>query len=881
MEDQNQIILPVVLEGNNYFLWSRTTKTFLRIHGLWSHCLRSQEMPQGIEEVVVEDGGAESLVQLRSGLEDSKWIKEDQLVLAVLQSSLEHTILVSYSYVETAKELWDTLKEVYGNESNMCRIFEIKRALDTFKQGGREFKDHFGEFRKLWGELEMLRPHTLDVKEMMERREQDQVLGLLQALDEFYVGLIHHILRLEKLPTLNQVCMIVQKEEGSMSLFKGTKEVARISKSEEVGLRVTKKIRWCNHCKKNGHTKDKCWTLYPYLRPKDLRGMGQPSKGAAGVARATLDNVVRRADLGACIKSIAKLVKSGKGLFASRGRKPVVVDSGASHHMISDRELLSEVEPHKGKVTIANGHDVKIRGIGNLELFKKKVKALYLPEFSSNLLSVQKATRDLDCLAVFSPDDVKFQDNKSGRTIGEGCSKDGLYVLNVLDSKKSVVDIATNHSALSSLWHARLGHPHKRTLQLVVPNQEAQDHQHCEACILGKHCRNVFLESSTVYEGCFDLVHSDVWTAPCSTRDHYKYFVSFIDEKSKYSWVTLMSSKSHVLYAFSEFYNYVVTQFGTKIKTLRSDNGGEYTSNAFKEFVGKHGIVHQTSCAYTPQQNGVTERKNRHLMEVARAMMFDKNVPKTYWGDAVMTASHLINMLPTRNLGDRSPYEVLNKTKPYVDHLRVFGCICYVFVPDALRNKLEPKSVKCMFIGYSSMQKGYKCYNPNTKRVHVSREVRFDEDKGYYAKKNWDSLEDLASSVDSASTLRVILEGLAHGDDSGEHVNSNEAENEESDSSDSNKAEAVVDSEADVEEDESPSTDSSLDPVETSVVEESEESDPEEEIVPPLRRSTRVRFPPENWKNTRVYYNNQAVAHPFSKSLYHGSVSGRAPSVSL
>ncbi|KAL1203447.1 Retrovirus-related Pol polyprotein from transposon RE1 [Cardamine amara subsp. amara] len=633
MENQDQIVPPVVLKGNNYFLWSTTTKTLLRSYGLWSHCLRSREMPQGIEEVGDEDGGAESPVQLRSNLEDSKWIQEDQLVLAVLQSSLEQNILVSYLYVETAKELWDTLKGVYGNESNICRIFEIKRALNDLQQGGREFKNVLGEFKKLWGELEMLRPQTLDVKVMMERREQDQVFGLLLTLDESYVGLIHHILRFEKLPTLNQVYMMIRKEEGSVGLFKKTRDVAHESKGKKIGLIVNKKKIWCYHCRMEGHTKQNCWTLFPYLIPKDLRRVDQTSKEVARAA-AVSEEAATAVDLDVCIKNIAKLVESDKGLFAAKAHKPVIVDSGASHHMISDRGLLSDVEPHHGKVTIADGHDVEIRGIGNLELFKQKVKALYLPEFSSNLLSVQKATKDLECLAVFSPDDVKFQDNKSGMTIGEGFSKDGLYVLNGLDSKKSVVDIGTNQCALSSLWHARLGHPHKRTLQLAVPNQEAQDHQECEACILGKHCRNVFPESSTVYEECFDLVHSDVWTAPSVSHDHYKYFVSFIDEKSKYSWVTLMPSKSHVLDAFSKFYNYVLTQFGTKIKILRSDNGGEYTSNAFKEFVGKHGIIHQTSCAYTPQQNGVAERKNRHLMEVARAMMFDRSVPKTYWSDA-------------------------------------------------------------------------------------------------------------------------------------------------------------------------------------------------------------------------------------------------------
>ena len=487
-------------------------------------------------------------------------------MLAVLQSSLEPSILASYSYVETAKELWDTLMGVYGNESNLSRIFEIKKALNNLQQEGKDFKDLFGEFRGLWAELDMLRPPTIDVKEMIERREQDQVFGLLLTLDESYIGLVHHILRFEKLPTLNQVCMMIQKEEGSKGLFKGTSEVAHVSKGKEVGLIVDKKNLWCDHCRMNGHTKERCWTLYPHLRPKNFKVAGQTSRGVTGVAIAPPDDVVRRSDLDALIKSISKLTESGKGFLASRIRKQVIVDSGASHHMISDKELLSNVEPHGGKVTIANGQDIEIRGIGNLELFQKKLKALYMPEFSNNLLAVQRATKELDCVGLFSPDDVKFQDNKSGKTIGEGCSEGGLYVL---DNKQPDVNMEVDHSALSSFWHERLGHPHIKALQLVLPNQKVQDHQKCEACILGKHCRTVFPDSSTLYDDCFDLVHSDVWTAPCATRDQYKYFVSFIDEKSKFTWITLMPSKSHVLDAFSKYYNYVLTQFGTKIKIFK------------------------------------------------------------------------------------------------------------------------------------------------------------------------------------------------------------------------------------------------------------------------------------------------------------------------
>ncbi|KAL0696278.1 hypothetical protein Bca4012_063458 [Brassica carinata] len=108
-------------------------------------------------------------------------------------------------------------------------------------------------------------------------------------------------------------------------------------------------------------------------------------------------------------------------------------------------------------------------------------------------------------------------------------------------------------------------------------------------------------------------------------------------------------------------------------------------------------------------------------MEVARSMMFYTNVPKRFWSDAVMTACYLINRTPTRVLDDLTPYEVLNKRKPSVDHLRVFGCLYYVLQPGERRNKLQPRSIKALFLGYSPNQKGYKCYDPDMRRVLVSR----------------------------------------------------------------------------------------------------------------------------------------------------------------
>lgn len=166
----------------------------------------------------------------------------------------------------------------------------------------------------------------------------------------------------------------------------------------------------------------------------------------------------------------------------------------------------------------------------------------------------------------------------------------------------------------------------------------------CEACILGKHFKSVFPKSLTIYEHCFDLVHSDVWTAPCASRENHKYFFTFIDEKSKYTWLTLIQSKDMVLEAFMNFQSYVTNHYSANIKIFRSDNGGEYTSHTFKNHLPKHGIIHQTSCPYTPQQNGVDERKNRHLMEVARSMMFHTHhviLSTEYQPELFMIALHL------------------------------------------------------------------------------------------------------------------------------------------------------------------------------------------------------------------------------------------------
>ncbi|KAD7477788.1 hypothetical protein E3N88_00924 [Mikania micrantha] len=142
------------------------------------------------------------------------------------------------------------------------------------------------------------------------------------------------------------------------------------------------------------------------------------------------------------------------------------------------------------------------------------------------------------------------------------------------------------------------------------------------------------------------------------------------------------------------------------------DRGGEYCGNEFQKYLKEHGILHQLTTSYTPQQNGVAERKNRSLLELARSMLKNKDMPNEFWGEAVACAAYILNRSTTKSLSNINPQEAWTGFKPSVAHFRVFGCIAYAHVPDQRRSKLDDKSEKCIFVGYSEQSKAYKLFNP-------------------------------------------------------------------------------------------------------------------------------------------------------------------------
>ncbi|KAL0745535.1 hypothetical protein Bca101_101970 [Brassica carinata] len=214
----------VCFKGNNYLVWSRMVRTTVGSKGLWKH-ITPGEAPKLITQGEGEDEAASKA--------EEKWHQEDMLVMSVLHASLEPAILDAYSYCESAKELWDTLKKVYGNTSNLSRVVEVKQAINNLVQEDMEFTKHLGRFRTLWSEMEMLRPSTTDADELNKRREQDKVFGLLLTMNPAYNSLIQHLLREDTLPDLEEVCARIQKEQGSIGLFGKKGEMSLVNRATQ------------------------------------------------------------------------------------------------------------------------------------------------------------------------------------------------------------------------------------------------------------------------------------------------------------------------------------------------------------------------------------------------------------------------------------------------------------------------------------------------------------------------------------------------------------------------------------------------------------------------------------------------------------------------
>ncbi|RVW99273.1 Retrovirus-related Pol polyprotein from transposon RE2 [Vitis vinifera] len=554
-------------------------------------------------------------------------------------------------------------KGLYTND--IQRLYKVASAIVHLSQQDLDLSTYIGQIASLKEQFLTVMPLTPDVGAQQTQLDKFFMVLTLIGLRPDLEPIRDQILGSSSVPSLDDVFARLLRISSTQTLPSDSASDSSVlvsqttSRGGRSGTRGRGQRPHCTYCNKLGHTRDRCYQLHG--RPPRTAHMAQssdsplpqpPSSSASQTSQASIASVAQPGNASACLTHTSSL-------------GPWILDSGASDHLSGNKDLFSSITTTSDlpTVTLANGSQTVAKGIGlalplpSLPL----TSVLYTPECPFNLISISKITRTLNCSITFSDKFVTLQDRSTGKTIGIGRESQGLYHL-TSDSSPAVC-ISTDAPLLI---HNRLGHPSLSKFQKMVPRFSTLSSLPCESCQLGKHTRVSFPKRlNNRAKSPFELVHTDVW-GPCRTASTlgFQYFVTFIDD---------------------------------------------YSRSQFTSFMSHHGILHQSSCAHTPQQNGVAERKNRHLVETARTLLLH---------------SQFLFI----------PHSLLFPDQPlYFLPPRVFGCTCFVHILTPGQDKLSAKAMKCLFLGYSRLQKGYRCYSLETHRYFISADVTFFEDSPFFS----------------------------------------------------------------------------------------------------------------------------------------------------
>lgn len=708
----------------HYDHWSELMENLLRAKGLWSLVENGFERP-------VE---GTRLTEAQQALLDDATTKDYQVKHYLFQA-LDRTVFEQILDRSTAKSVWDSMKRKFGGNDRVKKslLNSLRREFEVLSMRKDEtITEYFARVMTVSNKMRsngedmsdskivqkilrtLTEKFTYVVVSIEESKNTDNM-----SIDELQSSLVIHEQKFQRVYSEDED-QVLKVDSGS-----GTRGRGRSSRGKGRGrgrIAFNKATVECYKCHNLGHFQYECprWNK-----------------------EANYAEVEEDED--------ELLLMAYEELHEDKRSDVWFLDSGCSNHMCGNQGMFSSLDTtFSHTVKLGNNTKMKVIGKGVVKLVLKGISYVIgdvycVPELKNNLLSVgQLQEKGLGLL--FKDGVCSIYHPQKGKMAESIMSANRMFKL-IADSPITVKEekcLQISTTDQSKLWHHRYGHLSYKGLRTLQSKEMVvglplivETNVICDACMKGKQHR-IPIPKRSHWRATerLQLVHADLCgpITPASSS-HKRYLLCFIDDFSRKTWIYFLLEKSETFYHFKRFKTLVETETGMSIKCLRTDRGGEFNSAEFNDFCKQQGVKRQLTTAYTPQQNGVAERKNRTVMNLVRAMLSEKKVPKTFWAEAARWAIHVLNRSPTLAVKDVTPEEAWSGEKPSVEHFRVFGCVGHVHIPDAKRTKLEDKSVNCVLLGVSDESKGYRMYDPVAKKIIVSRDVVFDEDRVW----NWDA----------------------------------------------------------------------------------------------------------------------------------------------